>query len=389
MLKYAKIVKYMLDSISHVSYIRTYSTNVELTNCGETMLFSMDILKQAETAIVSFLKKIPFVSILEIKSIDKKGEESVDFSVNISIDGRVRTLYVEVKSNGQPKFARESVNVLLRVCGQKVNSYGIFCAPYISSESSEICRCNNVGYFDFSGNCHLSFDNIFVEKSGNANQFSEKREMRTIFSTRATRILRVILNDPLKKRITTELASEARVSAGLVANIRKLLRNKEFIQEYEDGGFSLIKPDKLLAEWTENYSFRDNKIYEYYSLDDAMDAEKKLVKMFERKQINYALTGFSGSLRLAPAVIGQNKTMAYISRLEEKLMTEMNLKKVDSGGNVFLVIPYDEGVFYGNIEKDGFNVVSPIQLYLDLKSNRGRGEEAAEFLLKQVIRKLW
>ena len=389
MLKYAKIVKYMLDSISHVSYIRTYSTNVELTNCGETMLFSMDILKQAETAIVSFLKKIPFVSILEIKSIDKKGEESVDFSVNISIDGRVRTLYVEVKSNGQPKFARESVNVLLRVCGQKVNSYGIFCAPYISSESSEICRCNNVGYFDFSGNCHLSFDNIFVEKSGNANQFSEKREMRTIFSTRATRILRVILNDPLKKRITTELASEARVSAGLVANIRKLLRNKEFIQEYEDGGFSLIKPDKLLAEWTENYSFRDNKIYEYYSLDDAMDAEKKLVKMFERKKITYALTGFSGSLRLAPAVIGQNKTMAYISRLEEKLMTEMNLKKVDSGGNVFLVIPYDEGVFYGNIEKDGFNVVSPIQLYLDLKSNRGRGEEAAEFLLKQVIRKLW
>ena len=389
MLKYAKIVKYMLDSNSHAPYIRTYSTNVELTNCGETMLFSMDILKQAETAIVSFLKKIPFVSILEIKSIDKKGEESVDFSVNISIDGRVRTLYVEVKSNGQPKFARESVNVLLRVCGQKVNSYGIFCAPYISSESSEICRCNNVGYFDFSGNCHLSFDNIFVENSGNANQFSEKREMRTIFSTRATRILRVILNDPLKKRITTELASEARVSAGLVANIRKLLRNKEFIQEYEDGGFSLIKPDKLLAEWTENYSFRDNKIYEYYSLDDAMDAEKKLVKMFERKKITYALTGFSGSLRLAPAVIGQNKTMAYISRLEEKLMTEMNLKKVDSGGNVFLVIPYDEGVFYGNIEKDGFNVVSPIQLYLDLKSNRGRGEEAAEFLLKQVIRKLW
>ena len=389
MLKYAKIVKYMLDSISHVSYISAYSTNVELTNYGEIMLFSMDILKQAETAIVSFLKKIPFVSILEIKSIDKKGEESVDFSVNISIDGRVRTLYVEVKSNGQPKFARESVNVLLRVCGQKVNSYGIFCAPYISSESSEICRCNNVGYLDFSGNCHLSFDNIFVENSGNANQFSEKREMRTIFSAKATRILRVILNDPLKKRITTELASEARVSAGLVANIRKLLRNKEFIQEYEDGGFSLIKPDKLLSEWTENYSFRDNKIYEYYSLDDAMDAEKKLVKMFERKKITYALTGFSGSLRLAPAVIGQNKTMAYISGLEEKLMTEMNLKKVDSGGNVFLVIPYDEGVFYGNIEKDGFNVVSPIQLYLDLKSNRGRGEEAAEFLLNQVIRKLW
>jgi hypothetical protein len=353
------------------------------------MLLQTDIPKQAETAIVSFFKNIPFVSILEIKTVDRQGYDSVDFAVNISIDGRARTLYVEVKGNGQPKFAREAVNVLMRVCGQKVNSYGIFCAPYISSESSEICRRNNLGCLDFAGNCYLSFDNVFVEKSGNDNPFSEKREMRTIFSTRATRILRVLLCEPRRKWITADLASEATVSAGLVVNIRQLLRNKEWIQEYEDGGFSLTKPEKLLAEWSAIYSFRNNQIYEYYSSDDVNDIERKLVKMLERKKIDYALTGFSGSRRLAPAVIGQNKAMAYILRIEEKIIAEMNLKKVDSGGNVFLIIPYDDGIFCRNILRDGAKIVSPIQLYLDLKSNRGRGEEAAEFLLNHIIRKSW
>ncbi len=353
------------------------------------MLSQMDILKQAEASVVSFLKKIPFVSILEIKSVDRKRDESVDFAVNISIDGRQRTLYVEVKGNGQPKFAREALNVLMRVCGQKVNSYGIFCAPYISPESSEICRRNNVGCLDFAGNCYLSFDNIFIESSGSANPFSEKREMRTIFSARASRILRVLLNAPSKKWITASLATEAGVSVGLVTNIRRLLRNKELIQEYEDGGFSLANPDKLLSEWAENYSFRDNEIYEYYSLDGVKEVENKLVKILEKKKVDYAFTGFSGSLRLVPAVIGQNKTMAYISKIDERILAEVNLKKVDSGGNVFLLIPYDEGVFYGNIARDGAKIVSPVQLYLDLKSNRGRGEEAAEFLLNHMIRKSW
>jgi len=34
-------------------------------------------------------------------------------------------------------------------------------------------------------------------------------------------------------------------------------------------------------------------------------------------------------------------------------------------------------------------VVSDVQLYLDLKSNKERGEEAASFILEQRLRKRW
>jgi hypothetical protein len=37
----------------------------------------------------------------------------------------------------------------------------------------------------------------------------------------------------------------------------------------------------------------------------------------------------------------------------------------------------------------GLPVVSPVQLYLDLKGYKGRGEEAAQFILGQVLEKTW
>ena len=54
-----------------------------------------------------------------------------------------------------------------------------------------------------------------------------------------------------------------------------------------------------------------------------------------------------------------------------------------------LLIPYDEGVFYGAREVEGLRVVCPVQLYLDLKGYKGRGEEAASAVLKQELSKLW
>jgi len=56
---------------------------------------------------------------------------------------------------------------------------------------------------------------------------------------------------------------------------------------------------------------------------------------------------------------------------------------------VTLLQPYDEGVLYGLQDIDGINVVSDIQLYLDLKSYKGRGEEAAQAVFEQRIRPTW
>jgi len=64
---------------------------------------------------------------------------------------------------------------------------------------------------------------------------------------------------------------------------------------------------------------------------------------------------------------------------------ELNLKPVESGGTVHLLVPYDEGVFYNRQEVGKVFVVCNTQLYIDLVSYPTRGREQAEFLRKQKI----
>ena len=123
-------------------------------------------------------------------------------------------------------------------------------------------------------------------------------------------------------------------------------------------------------------------------MEEITEFENKLAEVCQRMQIRYGLTGFSGSSRYAPAVRYQ-RVMAYVSKSFDELIEALAIKPVDSGENIRLFKPYDDGVFYGLKERDGAMVVSPVQVYLDLIGYRGRGEEAARVLLDQVIQKSW
>jgi hypothetical protein len=46
-------------------------------------------------------------------------------------------------------------------------------------------------------------------------------------------------------------------------------------------------------------------------------------------------------------------------------------------------------VFFAAEEIDKITIVSPVQLYLDLNNYPGRGKEAADAILDEVIRPTW
>jgi hypothetical protein len=184
-----------------------------------------------------------------------------------------------------------------------------------------------------------------------------------------------------------DLANEAEVSLGLAANVKKRLEDREWIRKTEKG-LTLLEPEKLLAEWAENYSFRKNTTRDFFSLKAVTDLETDLAKECVERKRRYALTGFSGSARLAPAVRSP-RTMVYVENLSDELILALGLKEVSSGANVTLLEPHDAGVFYGKKEIDGVCVASSVQIYLDLRGFRGRGEEAAAKLLDEVIRPRW
>jgi hypothetical protein len=69
---------------------------------------------------------------------------------------------------------------------------------------------------------------------------------------------------------------------------------------------------------------------------------------------------------------------AYVR--QRRLLDVIPARRVSTGGNLWLIIPEDEGVFSGGEECQGFPLVGDVQIYLDLLPVGQRGPEtAAEF----------
>ena len=341
-----------------------------------------DIEATAQNVLRGTLEKIPF---LKIVSIDRE-RNGMDFVVNLALDNKKQALLVELRSNGQPRVAREAVNQLIRYRDSFPDAYSIFMAPYISPQAAEICLKDGVGYIDFAGNGYLSFGQVYIEQTGRPNPFKRRRDLTSLYFPKASRVLRALMDNPGRTWKIQELANEAAVSLGQVANVKKILLDREWISQ--QNGFSLTEPWKLLEEWSNAYTYRKNEVRNFYSLQSIPEIEADLARVCSEKGIEYALTGFSGAARFAPAV-RYNRAMAYVSTMLEDLVSSMILKEVESGANVMLLGPYDEGVFYGTQVIDDVRIASPVQIYLDLKSYKGRGEEAAEALLRDAIKPRW
>jgi hypothetical protein len=342
---------------------------------------------KAKNALFECFNKIPTLKVSEPGTAPHFNDNKPDIWVTLLVQGGTRNLVGEINTNGEPRIARQAANQIRRYIDDNQDWYGVFIAPYISPDAAAICQKEGIGYLDLAGNCHISFENIYIHVEGKPNRFKKNRPLSSLFSPKAERVLRVLLASGPKEWKTEELAEKADVSLGQIANVKKLLADQEWI-DAKSVGFSLTRPLDLLEKWSQNYKSQRNRTYKYYTLHSLADFEYKLAEICQNHQVRYGLTGFSGSARYALAVRYPQVT-AYVDEKIDELAERLEIKRVTSGHNVEFIQPYDEGVFYGAENRQGTVVVSPVQIYLDLIANRGRGQEAAEALLDQVIRKLW
>jgi hypothetical protein len=347
-----------------------------------------ELMKQAEEALLKCFEEIPFAAVERISEDVTVNGKRPDLLMAVCLPEKKRQLLVEVKEKGQPKPVREGVNQILQYRELHPEMYGVLIAPYISPRAAQICTQAGVGYLDLAGNCSIAFDQVFIKVDGRENPFTRERSLHSLYSPKASRILRVLLTNPINKVWKVkELSEESNVSIGHVSNVKQLLDEREWITQLEVG-FSLRDPRALLDEWSENYSYRKNMVHDYYALGGISEIEEALAEACRELSIKYALTGFSGVARLAPTVRYQ-RVMTYVMGGIDELAQRIDLKGVTSGANVSLLVPYDNGVFYGSEVSNSYTMASSIQIYLDLLGFRGRGEEAAEALMEQVIRLKW
>lgn len=361
------------------------------------MKITMDaaaVENEAREAIETLVTEIPFLTVTSVSKEDRVGGGlEIDFRIRVrSEEGDSTDLLAKVRSSGQPRHVRKAINQLRLTLSERsedgsVDSYGIVVAPYITDRTGSLITEAGLGYLDLAGNGHLSFDGVYVDRRGHENPYSEKKELQSLFARKASRVIRVLLSDARRGWKTKELAREAEVSLGHVSNVRQKLLATEWARD-SSSGLELTDPEALLQAWAEAYDDSKSIGRGFYGMDEIRLLEERLEEIQPSEEYRYALTVFSGADRIAPHVRYQRATAYVRGRLKE-IADALGVKPVDSGANLELIHPYDDGVFFGTRKENELNVVSPAQLYLDLSSRPGRGAEAAEFLLDQVLKPAW
>ena len=346
-----------------------------------------DVVIKIKDELERALREIPFIELRSSAMRASLRGVDVDLLLELKIRNNRRKLIVEVKSLGEPRIIRAAIQQLKEYLDRAKGAYPMVAAPYISDDTARVCKKNGVGYIDLAGNFFFNFDEIYIERKNYPNPATEKRQARSIFSPRASRVVRVMLANPGRSWRVQGLAREAQVSLGLASRLKERLLDLEYAVEKEDG-LTLSRPGELLEQWANNYSFRKNKVYDYFSLAEIKELERNLSQYCEERNIPYGLTLFSGAALVAP-FMRYTRGFAYVGNNVREVSYSLSLKEVSSGPNFSILEPYDAGVFYGCREIDGMRVVSDVQLYLDLVGFKGRGEESARFLFEQRIRPRW
>jgi len=340
--------------------------------------------------LLEYMDEIP--SVLNLNCSVDTSDSGRDPVIHVKTGDDSYRLIMGVRKNGQPRHARDAVAQLLMKSGQsRGNTYPIFAAPFISESAAEICRQVGAGYIDLAGNCRIVFDGIYIEHQGRPNRFVTKRSLRSLYQSRSSRVLRALLFDPKLQWKLTDLSIAAGVSIGQVFNVKKALIDREWAV-FEKDGLRLTQPGKVIHDWSVQYAYRKNLFFDYYISNTPQEIESELAQYFSGKGLRYAFTSFSAYARLVPKA-EHTRVFAYIDTDDdsylEQTADDLKFKSVISGPNVTLLLPHDEGVFFGTQEVEDITIVSPIQAYLDIKEAGNEGAEASEELFSEIIQKAW
>jgi hypothetical protein len=346
-----------------------------------------EMLSEAFRIFYSLISKIPFIKFKYVTCRVKGKTRPGKSIIKIFIKGKPIKFILEAKAQGEPRLVRMAINQLKDNLKNTKDTYGILAAPYLSDASRQICKEAGVGCIDLAGNALISVGNIYIDIGGVPNPYPSSRIPRSVFSPKSSRVLRVLLSNPAKRWYVEDLSREAGISIGLTSRVKQSLLAMEWIRE-ENKSFYSVKPEEVLNQWTANYSYKKNPAFSYYSMLSEEELEAAIKRECEKRKYRYGLALFSGARKVAPFVRFM-KFFSYIDGNIEDIAAALELKKVESGANVTLLQPYDDGVFYGLQNVGGANVVSDIQLYLDLKEYKGRGEEAAQAIFEKRIKPKW
>lgn len=305
-------------------------------------------------------------------------------------------LWVECKNLPRPsQFPFVNLRNKFLEDGSKETRVPVLAAPYISPRMAELCDKHGWSWFDLAGNCRLVVPgSLYVERTGLPAVHVRTKPKANLSTPAAARVLRALLVthnvDVMWTQTALQKHCDPGVSIGLVNKVVTHLREEAWLELLDDGKFRVKDSVGLLEVWQSAYRFDRHRRVGYFTLLKPQELQKRLESLnLAEGEVAYA--AFSAADFQAPSV-RQNKTWLYVNDAAlDKFAEVAEAKRVESGENLVVLIPEDDGVFYmGDAGCGGrLTCTNPVITWLDLMHVGGRGEEAAEAILKQRLKPIW
>lgn len=352
-------------------------------------IFSEDQIQNKVVDLLNTSYPEGIKDVAEVQEEQKLGEGIADITATFTTTSGVQLPIVMQVKNTQRLIALRDAMRQTKKLAQTTGATPMVAGVFWGKRARRVAKEENVGLLDLAGNFYLQKDPVLIENTVSKNPFSATTPLKRLFSPVSTRIIRAVLIEPKRAWDLQELSKEANVSIGQTYKVVDRLEAEEFGKRNEEKQFSLTSPIELLDEWVRVYKKDQNERFVFYSFEKDADKLIDRIKTIGKKNnLDYALGYFSGALKVAPFIRGFNKVQFFVRSSEEleQYKKELELSPVESGGNIEIFLPYDEGVLYKLQDVDGINIVSNIQLYIDLVNHPARGREQAQHLRDNVMK---
>lgn len=342
---------------------------------------------QAESAIKQVFESLGGFTVIPTD----KAHDGFDLLIRAKSDrGADIVMAVQAKSRITPQIAIPTFEAMRATSRKRMP---VLYAPVVSDRVAQIAKEYGISFVDGAGNCFLRSPNdaVLIERTGLKGRRRKTKRIVSLFAPKASRVVRVMLQNPAKGWRVRELAAhpDVNVSPGMAQKVKSGLMEEGYAVLHKRKIF-LRDPIGLLQNWKQRYRGPSRTI-DLYVRGDVLKAEESMAKWCKKNELTWALGGMSAAWRLAPEVrypVGSVyiEDRAFQLSILDTLFAS-GVKQVESGANLRIWQAYDDGVFANYKSYHGLSVTSAIQTYLDVSQLAGRGEEAGEAVYEKYLRR--
>ena len=260
-------------------------------------------------------------------------------------------------------------------------SLPVLLVPFMTAASAEVCAAQGINWIDLSGNANVRAQGLRIHVTGLPDLYARRGRPASVFERRSSRLARVVLQAPGRDWSVRECAHATGLNEGHVSRIVSRLVDDELLVRDQHRRFRVRDAGLLLEAWRDAADFEKHRILRgHIAARSGEDLVKLLTERLGELRLGHSFTGLGAAWLYDHFAMFRLATVFLREWPTPRQLESLQFRDGEAGGNVWLVLPNDDGVFEGSLVVEGVSCVHPVQVYVDLKGQPERAAEASEHL---------